>query len=361
MSQDDQDSADKEHEPSAKKLEDARKQGDVARSNDLVTAAAATGFLIAAAIGTPLLLQAATAGKLLFDIAPRSNASATGGAAALTKGFLLTGIAPLLGLFLLPVALALAALLGQKALILAPSKLKPKLSRVSPIASARQKYGVDGLMEFTKNFVKSALVGLTLFYFLRFHATEITASSALGIGPGIGYLLDLLFKFFSILIGITTAIGVVDYFWQRHALHRRNRMSRKELLDETKDAEGDPQSKAARRQRGQDIAMNQMLAEIPSASVVIVNPTHFAVALRWRPGDRSAPVVVAKGVDEIALRIRQTATQHNVPIHSDPPTARAIHATIRIGTPINREHYKAVAAAIRFSDSIRKRNGSANP
>lgn len=361
MSEDDQDSADKEHEPSAKKLEDARKQGDVARSNDLVTAAAATGFLIAAAIGTPLLLQAATAGKLLFDTAPQPNAFAKGGAGAMAKGFLLTGVAPVLGLFLLPAALALAALVGQKALIFAPSKLKPKLSRVSPVASAHQKFGLEGLMEFAKNFVKSGLVGLTLVYLLRFHTKEITTSSALGIGPGIDYLLDLLFQFFSILIGITIATGVVDYFWQRHALHRRNRMSRKELLDETKDAEGDPQSKAARRQRGQDIAMNQMLSDIPTASVVIVNPTHFAVALRWRPGDRSAPVVVAKGVDEIALRIRQAAKQHNVPIHFDPPTARAIHATIRIGEPINREHYKAVAAAIRFSDSIKKRNGSANP
>jgi flagellar biosynthetic protein FlhB len=102
--------------------------------------------------------------------------------------------------------------------------------------------------------------------------------------------------------------------------------------------------------------MNQMLADVPAATVVIVNPTHFAVALKWQRGSGHPPMVVAKGVDEVALQIRKVATEAGVPIHSDPPTARAIHATVPIGQPIQRGHFEAVAAAIRFAEALRKKS-----
>ena len=132
-------------------------------------------------------------------------------------------------------------------------------------------------------------------------------------------------------------------------------MSRKELTDESKDAEGDPYMKQKRRQKGQEIASKQMIQDVPNADVVIVNPTHYAVALKWSrlPGD--VPVCVAKGVDEIAARIREKAQESAVPIHSDPPTARALHAVVEIGQEIPPENYRAVAAAIRFADEIRRK------
>ena len=126
-------------------------------------------------------------------------------------------------------------------------------------------------------------------------------------------------------------------------------------MDETKESEGDPHFKQTRRQRGQEIAMTQMMADVPRADVVIVNPTHYAVALMWSREPGAAPTCVAKGVDETAKRIRQIAQESAVPIHSDPPTARALHATVDIGVEIPTEHFAAVAAAIRFSDAIRKR------
>ena len=131
-------------------------------------------------------------------------------------------------------------------------------------------------------------------------------------------------------------------------------MSRKELTDETKNSEGDPHMKQQRRQKGVSIAMNQMLADVPEADVIIVNPTHYAVALKWDRLSPGAPVCVAKGVDLVAARIRERATEAGVPIHSDPPTARALHATLEIGQQVPHDHYKAVAAAIRFADRIRK-------
>jgi flagellar biosynthetic protein FlhB len=113
--------------------------------------------------------------------------------------------------------------------------------------------------------------------------------------------------------------------------------------------------KQERRQRAYDIAMNQMMADIPEADVVIVNPTHYAVALKWDRARGTAPKCVAKGVDEIAAKIREIAAEHGVALHSDPPTARAIHATVEIGDEIRPEHYRAVAAAIRFAEAMRKK------
>ena len=134
-------------------------------------------------------------------------------------------------------------------------------------------------------------------------------------------------------------------------------MSRKEMIDEAKDSEGDPHVKMQRRQRGQEIATNRMLQDVATADVVVLNPTHYAVALKWNRKGRGAPVCVAKGMDEIAARIREKAAEAGVPMHRDPPTARAIHASVEIGQPIRPEHYQAVAAAIRFAEAMRKREG----
>jgi flagellar biosynthetic protein FlhB len=131
-------------------------------------------------------------------------------------------------------------------------------------------------------------------------------------------------------------------------------MSHKDMRDESKESEGDPHLKQARRGRAQEIAMNQMMGDVPFADVVIVNPTHFAVALKWEGSRTSAPKCVAKGVDEVALRMRTIATDANVAIHSDPPTARALFAVVEIGQEIKPEHYAAVALAIRFADTLRK-------
>jgi flagellar biosynthetic protein FlhB len=126
-------------------------------------------------------------------------------------------------------------------------------------------------------------------------------------------------------------------------------------VDETKNSEGDPHLKQERRARAQAIAAQQMMSDVPKADVIIVNPTHYAVALKWARKAGSAPTCVAKGVDEIAMRIREVAMENGVPIHSDPPTARALHAVTEIGHEIAPDQYQAVAAAIRFADQMRDR------
>ena len=352
---DDQSPGDKEHAPSQKKLDDARRQGDIAKSTELSAAAAYGGLMLAALSGGASVTAAASAGMVLLDQAPAIAALASASAHPVIGGLLAATVVPLTIFLALPALCSLGALLAQRGIVVAPEKLRPKLSRISPIAMAKQKFGPEGLFEFGKSFVKLLLISLVLTYFLIGHAETILASASTDPRLGILTLLRLMGWFIGIVIVLTAAIGVVDLLWQRHALFQRNRMSRREMLDEMKDSEGDPQTKAQRRQRGQEIAMNQMLADVAKANVVIVNPTHYAVALKWQRGARTAPTLVAKGVDEVARKIRERAAENGVPIHSDPPTARAIHASVDLGQPIQPNQYRAVAAAIRFAEAMRKR------
>ena len=301
------------------------------------------------------MTAAASSGVVLLDQAPALALLAATGAHPVVGGVLAATVLPLTVFLLVPALCSLGALLAQRGIAFAPDKLKPKLSRISPLAMAKQKFGPEGLFEFAKSFVKLILASLVLAYFLIGHAEAILASAATDPRLGILTLFSLLGWFATIVIAMTAAIGVVDFLWQRHALMQRNRMTRQEMLDEMKDSEGDPHTKAQRRQRGQEIAMNQMLADVAKANVVIVNPTHYAVALKWQRGARTAPILVAKGVDEVARKIRERAAEHGVPIHSDPPTARAIHASVDLGKPIRPDQYRAVAAAIRFAQAMRTR------
>ena len=356
MSQsDDQSPSEKEHAPSEKKLADARRKGDIAKSTELLAAGAYAGLFLAGLAGADAVKNAATAGSVLLDQAPQIARLASGSAQAVVGGIVQTAIAPLILLLVLPAAMVVLALLAQRAIVFAPDKLVPKLSRISPIATAKKKFGSEGLFEFAKSFAKLIFVSVVLGWFLLSHIDSILATAALDPRQGLSQLVILLGQFLVIVVLLTAVIGVGDLLWQHHALMQRNRMSRKEMMDEVKESEGDPYTKSQRRQRGQDIAMNQMLADVATANVVIVNPTHYAVALRWTRGARTAPVVVAKGVDEIALRIREAAMENGVPIHSDPPIARSLFATVEIGMPVERDHYRAVAAAIRFADAMRKR------
>jgi flagellar biosynthetic protein FlhB len=268
---------------------------------------------------------------------------------------LLAFAGPPIALLLAPPVVVLAVLFATRGLVVAPDRIAPKLSRISPVATAKHKFGAEGLMEFGKSAVKLGLVSVILYAFLTARLQEILATIYLSPALSAVVLAQLTIEFLFIILGVAVALGVVDYLWQVRLFQRRNRMSRKEMMDEFKENEGDPHLKAARRQRAQEVATNRMLADVATADVVVVNPTHFAVALRWDRGKGGAPVCVAKGVDEIARVIRARAAEHGIPIHSDPPTARAIHASVELGQEVRSEHYRAVAAAIRFADAMRKK------
>lgn len=349
------DDSEKEHEPTQKRLEEARKRGEVVRSAEVALAAAYGGLLLAAlGTGGAAVRGFGDAGMALLDRADElSGVLLLSGPSAAGK-VIAALLAPVLPFLLVPALAVLASLLGQRAIVFAPDRIAPRLSRIDPIANARQRFGLDGLFEFAKSAVKLCLVSVLLGWFLVHQLPRTLLAQGRDAGLVAAELGRMIVAFLLLVLALSAAVGALDYLWQRQQHLRRNRMSRQELMEEMKDAEGDPHIKGQRRRRAEAIATNRMLADVPKADVVIVNPTHYAVALRWNRGSRRAPICVAKGVDEVAARIREAAATSGVPIRSDPPTARAIHASVRIGQEILPEHYAPVAAAIRFAEAMRR-------
>lgn len=352
----DDDDTDRPHEASPKKLDEARKKGDIPRMTDLTATAGTAGFLMLALLpGGWVPMRLGDLGLLLLDRAEAFGPALLGGGTALggsVLGATLTATAPAL---LIPGALALALLVAFRGLVFAPEKLMPKLSRIGPISNAKQKFGATGLVEFAKSALKLVVFSALLWWFLLDRLPRMMATT--GQSPGMigAELMAMTVEFLGMIVLVMLVVGGLDQIWQILDHRKRQRMTDREMRDEHKDAEGDPHLRQARRQKAMSLATRQMVAQVPRAAVVIVNPTHYAVALAWSPEARGAPVCVAKGTDEIAARIREAATAAGVPIHSDPPTARALHAATEVGAEIAPDHYAAVAAAIRFADAMRAR------
>lgn len=353
MSEDD--GAEKPFEATPRKLEEARRRGEAPISQDMVTFGVYLAILFVGVmagawslnlVGLALLPYIAAPDRLA-EIVFRSNGRLTH--TPLASQYL-AGIAVW---FVTPVILALSLALLQGRLGFYGQKIKPKLSRVSIAKNAKQKFGADGLFNFLKSFTKLIIFCAVLGVVSWRELEAILGMPALDARAIVLLVAELCFRFLVASTLVVFVIGVVDFLWQRSQFLRRQRMSLKELKDELKETEGDPFTKQARRQKAFDIATNQMLSDVPGADVVLVNPEHYAVALKWSRTRGSAPVCVAKGVDAVAFRIRTIAIEHGVPVYRDPPTARALFSATDIGDEIAVEHYQAVAAAVKFADAIR--------
>ena len=358
MSEQDDDS-DKSFDPTPQKLLDARKKGEIAKSADLQTAAGYAGLTLAfLALGNQIIVGFGGQMQMLLDQAVEiSDVFFSSESSALMARILWEAAWALAPVFLVPAFAVLGAILAQRAFVVAPTKLQPKLSRVSLLKNAKQKFGRNGFFEFGKSFVKLFIYSAFLAAFLYARLPEMVAIITSEPGLVVLMLAELCIAFLLVVVLISTALGVIDAVWQHYEHIRKHKMSRKEIMDETKNSEGDPHLKQERLGRARAIASQQMMADVPTADVVIVNPTHYAVALKWTRAPGTAPICVAKGIDEIALRIRESAMESAVPVHSNPPTARALHAVTKIGDEVAPEHYQAVAAAIRFADEMRARAG----
>ena len=354
---DDANQNDKQYEPTQKKLDDARKKGEFAKSADLTTAAGYAGFLLVSwAVGSSSLLNLASGLRNMLD---HSEAIAselfTARSSPVIGGWIRELGGALSPWVLVPGLVALLVVLAQRGLVFAPEKLKPQASRLSIIKGFGNKFGRQGLFEFAKSFAKLSIYSAVLGAFLVLQADEILGVLYLSPAIAMAQFLKLTLLLVSVVLVIALVIGLIDLVWQRAEHLRKNRMSRKEMTDEQKESEGDPMMKQQRRQKAVSLAMNQMLADVPEADVVIVNPTHYAVAPKWERASGRAPVCVAKGVDAVAERIRALANEAGVPIRSDPPTARALYSSIGLGDEITSDHYRAVAAAIRFAEGLKRR------
>lgn len=342
---------DKPFEATDQKLQKARERGDIPRSTEFNVAAMYLGAWLAFAVGAGfavrewLSMASRAMGSDGWPVGTVFGLAATLGQYA---GWALVVLA------LVPALAILVALIAQRGLVFTPTKLAFDFNRINPIKTAGQKFGISGLMTFAISFGKAALVCVGGWYLFAALLDRLAGSAMTG-GRWIADLGVLLGQVLMLSVAVSVVFAVLDMMWKWYDHRRKNRMSRKEMQDEHKDAEGDPHLKAARRQRAVDIAMKQMLADVARADVIIVNPTHYAVALEWKRGSGRAPVCLAKGTDDVAARIRDRARENKVPIWSDPPCARAIHATVAVGGEIRRDHFAAVAAAIRFAENMREK------
>lgn len=347
------DSDDRTEEPSQRKLDRAIEQGDVVKSMEV-----STFFLLAATLGmiaflaTPMVRQMGMPFTVLLGQAEAFRLDG----AMLRELAWAVGRVMLVVVILPTLALALAVIAGnmiQHRLVLSGESLKPKLSKISPVAGFKRLFGVDAWVNFVKGLAKltavAAAIGAVMWP-LRDRLDTMVAADVVALMP---MMQDLTIRMLIVVVIIMALIAGGDYLWQRHRWLKRQRMTKQEVKDEYKETEGNPEVKAKIRQLRAQRSRKRMMANVPKATVVITNPTHYAVALQYDEG-MPAPVCVAKGVDQIALKIREIATAAEVPIVENPPLARALHAAIDLDEAIPEEHFRAVAEVIGFVMRMRK-------
>ncbi|HEX5778459.1 MAG TPA: flagellar type III secretion system protein FlhB, partial [Xanthobacteraceae bacterium] len=231
--------------------------------------------------------------------------------------------------------------------------MKPKVSRISLAEGAKRLFSKHALVQFAKGIAKIALVSSVIVAVIwpqMEHITQLIAAEHTAILP-VANALSL--KLLMAVTAVTAVIAGLDWLWTQHTWYERQRMTLRDIRDEHKEQEGDPTIKAKLRQIRQSRMRKRMMSEVPKATVVIMNPTHYAVALKYEKG-MPAPKCVAKGVDALALRIRDLAEEHRVPVVENPPLARALHKSVEIDQDVPPEHYKAVAEVIGYVMRLQK-------
>ncbi|MCA0423930.1 MAG: flagellar biosynthesis protein FlhB [Proteobacteria bacterium] len=348
-----QDAEDKTEEASERRIEQAREKGDVPRSVELggfltLAAGMAAASLAFAVIGTGAAMR-------LSGWLSHAHEGIEGRGQVLTLSVAAQFTEVLAGPFLAIIIAGIAANLVLNKPRIALDPLLPKFSRISPLSGFKRIFGVENLVQFGKTLLKLGLVAGVLWLQLKpggalFAAIGGMVDARAAAGP----VLALAGRVVAGVLALYAVIALMDAGWQWFNWKKKLRMSLQEVKEEHKESEGNPEIKGRIRQIRNQRARQRMMAAVPKATVVIANPTHYAVALRYDKG-MAAPVCVAKGLDEVALAIRKVAEENNVPVVENIPLARALHATAEIDREIPVEHYKAVAEIIGFVFRLARR------
>lgn len=348
MADESEDKDSKTFAPSEKRIEDARKKGDVPMAPEMRQAAMFIGLIIVTG-GLGAQAASAMAGSLARIWGRADDFLFNPDGAQVFGGYILSELAaallPLLGALF---GCALIGGLAQGRPMMNFSRIAPKISKINPVSGLKRMFGAQGLFEFAKTLAKLTVVGtigtIVLWPFLPGFETMV------GVGPTT--IADLsqqmIMSVLTIVVVLVAVIAGADFVYRRYSWTKKNMMSLKDMKDEHKEQEGDPKIKGKMRQIGMKRSRQRMMQAVPSATVVITNPTHYAVALKYDHGAMNAPIVVAKGTDAIALKIREIATANGVPLVENRPLARALHASAEIDHPIPLEHYQAVAEVISY-------------
>lgn len=343
-----EDDSSKTEDPTPKKLEESRRKGQVPLSREVNNwVMLLTGTIVVLAIGPSVMSDLGHFMRSFIE-QPHLMPGVPGGF-GVVLGDTYWAVLKILTLPLL--ILMAAAFFGpfvQVGSIFAPEIIKPEMSKISPMKGFERLFSKRSIMEFVKGILKIGIIGAVgTFLLMPFYGT---IEHMVGLSPM--QMLDetstLISRLMMGILVVLMVVAMIDLIYQRQEHHKKMRMTKQELKDEYKQSEGDPLVKAKLRQLRQEKARARMMQAVPGADVVITNPTHFSIALKYDPETMAAPVVVAKGVDDLALRIREAAREHDVTIVQNPPLARTLFDVVEIDQPIPAEHYKAVAEVISY-------------
>lgn len=346
----------KTEEPSQKRLDEALQRGDVVKSQEVNT-----WFVMGGATLVLMIFSGGMSSSLMTSmrgIVANAHQIRVDGP-ALPGLFQKIGIELIAALAVPFLVLLIAAVGGnmiQHRLVWSFEALTPKFSKISPMAGLKRLFSAQTLANFAKGLVKLILVGVVLTALMwperhRFEGLVSTDPAVL-----MPFIKVLALKLMGAVVAMLALVAAIDYLFQYRQWHERQKMSLQELKEEFKNTEGDPHIKGRLKQLRQVRMKKRMMANLPKASVVITNPTHYAVALQYERG-MEAPICVAKGMDALALKIREVAGKHAIPIVENPPLARALHATVEVEDAIPPEHYKAVAEVIGYVMKLRRATG----
>ncbi|MCC5994900.1 MAG: flagellar biosynthesis protein FlhB [Oceanicaulis sp.] len=350
-----EDKSEKTEQPTERKLKKARDEGDVAKSQEISGWFTLAAGLAVIAFMAPGFTRELARAMSVFLERPH-QLSLDGGAALGLVMQSLTMLALILGLaYALLMVAAAAGNLVQHGLLWTPKKIAPKLNKLNPVEGLKRMFGPQGWVNFLKGVGKITLVGAAIALVLWPRRDDLASFPMISPARMLSEVHGAAVMLLIAALIAYAAIAALDWVFQRHQFIERNKMSRKELRDEFKETEGDPLVRAKLRQIRQERAQKRMMSRVPDAAVVITNPTHYAVALEYEQGRTAAPICIAKGVDVVALRIRERAEELDIPIVEDPPLARALYATTDLDDPIDPEHYAAVAKVIGYVLSLSER------
>lgn len=346
---DTEDRESKTEEPTEKKLSDAVEKGNVPFAREAALFGSIAGILCAGLLlGSWSTERVASTLQAVLDGAGTLRLDDREGAANLVTALLTATAGAILPVMAVIAAGTIAASLMQNVPSAAGERIAPQGSRISPVSGWGRLFGRQGMVEFAKSLIKLIVVSALTFVTLK--SLWSSFEGALLTDPVIlpQSLQNLVVQYLVVLTVLAGLLAAGDLVWSRIKWRRDLRMTPHEIKEEMKQAEGDPYIKARIRSIARQRSSRRMLDKLPQASMVIVNPTHYAVALRYAREEGGAPVVLAKGVDFLALKIRELATKHEVPIVENKPLARALHDKVEVGTQIPPEFYRAVAEIIHF-------------
>ncbi len=351
---DTQDRESKTQEPTGRRLERARQEGQIVKSPE-VAAFAALAAASAVLLTTGGAMARSIAAALLPFLAHPDAFDFSGQGGVAVMRLALQAATPGIVLLLAAAAAAVFGNVIQQGFLFTPSRIMPDLSKLSPMAGFKRVFGADNLIHFAKTFARFFAMSALVWMVLRPHTAMLQALAALDPAAILPLTAELLRAMLIAALMLLAVSAAIDWIIQRRSFMAKMRMTREEVKQEAKDQDGDPHIKAKIKQIRLARAKKRIAQNVPKATLVITNPTHFAVALRYVAGETPAPICVAKGADFLALRIREIAAEHQVPIVEDPPLARALYATVDVDDTIPREHYQAVAKIVGFVMSAAQR------